>query len=189
IAGEDRMPMRIVEGLELVPFRHRRGREGREEMIGKRRMFLALRQGELDLMRGLAGRFMGDGGMQRVELVFEENLPVRLLDHAEAIGYHLDLARRSAVADIVESDLGGPEPFEKRRAVLRQAGKDETAVIADARRRLHVAERAIGAVAGQPRAVIAALERDGLERAVGMKLPGMVGADEALGHAAVAVAA
>jgi hypothetical protein len=44
--------------------------------------------------------------MQRVELVLEEDLPVRVLDDAEAVRHHLDLALGRAVAHVVESHYG-----------------------------------------------------------------------------------
>ena len=115
--------------------------------------------------------------VQRVELVLEENLPVRLLDHSEAGRHDLDLALRGPIAHVVEGDLGRPEPLDQRRPVVCQARKHEAAVGIDARCRLHVAA---GVARREARPLIALVERDRLARAVGVELPGMVGADDAL---------
>ena len=52
------------------------------------------------------GGLVGDRWMQGVELVLEEDLPVRLLDDAEAVGHDLDLALRRAIAHVVERHDG-----------------------------------------------------------------------------------
>jgi hypothetical protein len=108
-----------------------------------------------------------------VELVLEEQLPVRLLDHAVAVRHHLDLAFGGAVAHVVEADPGGTEPLDERRAVLRQAGEKESAVRRDARRARHAVRR-VGL--RQPRALVALLVGDGEQLAVELEAPAVVGA-------------
>ena len=154
-------------------------------MIAERRAAAFLLDRLLDLAGRAAGRFVRHRRVQRVELVLQEDLPVRLLDHAEAGRHHLDLALRRAVAHVVEGDLGRPEPLDERRPVGRQARKHEAAVGIDARCRLHVA---VGVARREARPLIALVERDRLAAAVGVELPGMVGADDALADIAAAVA-
>ena len=80
----------------------------RREVIAERRVATLAVDLLLDLAGRPAGRFVRHRRMQRVELVLEENLPVRLLDHAKAGRHDLDLALRRAVAHVVEGDLGRP---------------------------------------------------------------------------------
>src|SRR5260370_2793123 len=178
------MAVAIADGLEGIPLADRR-REGGEEVIAERRVAAFLLDRLVDLAGRGAGRFVVPRGVQRVELVLQEDLPVRLLDHAEAGRHHLDLALRRAVAHVVEGDPGRPEPLAERRPVGRQAGKHEAAVGFYSRGSLDVA---VFVARREARALIALVERDRLAAAVGVELPGMVGADDALADIAASVA-
>jgi len=137
--------------------------------------------------RRASGRLMRDRGMQGVELVLEEDLPVGVLDHAEAVRHDLDLALGRAVADVVEGDLRAPEELEQPRTVGGEAGEHEAAVVLHARCALHVA---VGIVAGPTGAGVAGLHhRDGAQLAVVVESPGMVGAAEEFARIAAPVAA
>ena len=113
ISREQRVAAGIIERLELVPFADGRRIESREVVIGQRRMLVVPFEIVLDLGRRLAGRFMGHGGMERVELVLEEDFPIGLLDDPEAARDDLDLAVWRAVAHVVEGDLAGAQPVDQ----------------------------------------------------------------------------
>src|SRR5437879_6876469 len=154
VAGEDAVAVRVVERLEVVPLLDRHGRERREHVIRERDLAGALLDLELYVPRRAPRRLMRDRGVQGVELVLEEDLPVRVLDHAEAVRNDLDLAFGRAVADVVESDLRAPEKLDQPRAFGGEAREHEAAVVLHPRRALHVA---VGIVAGPARAGVAGL--------------------------------
>ncbi len=140
----------------------------------------------LHLGRGAAGRLMRHRGMQRVELVLEKDLPVRMLDHAEAGRHDLDLALGRAVAHVVERDARVAQEFVERRSIRGKAREDEAAVGIDPRGMLHVG---VGIVRAEPRSLIALGQREAFERPIGVELPGVIGAGEGLVDMAVAIAA
>ena len=187
VTGENAVAVRVVEGLEVVPFFDGHRRECREHVVGERGVAGLF----LDLVFYLEGSPTGGlvrhRGVQRVELIFEENFPVRVLNHAKTIRHDLDLPHWGAVAHIVEGDLRGPEELGERRAVVGEACEHEAAVGFNARRGLHVA---VGIGAGEFRALVAGFHhRDVLQLAVMVKRPSVVGAAEELAGITVAVAA
>src|SRR5216684_1451231 len=134
-----------------------------------------------------AGGLMHHGGMQRVELVLEEDLPVGVLDDTETVGHDLHLALGGAVAHVVEGDTRGAEELGERRAILGEAREHEAAVALDARCLLHAA---IGIVRAEAGAGVARFHhRDLAQPAVVVEGPGVVRAAEELAGVAVPVAA
>ena len=180
-------PYGIVERLEVVPFVDGHRGESRQHVVRERRFAAIPLDHQLDVARRTAGRLMGDRRVQRVELILEEDLPVRALDDSEAVRHQLDFAFRGAIAHVVEGNLGRPEKLEQRRTLGREAREHEPPVGLHAGGSLHVAVRV---VAREPRAFVTGLHhRDVAQLAVVVKGPGVVGTAEEVAGAAVAVAA
>ncbi len=185
VAGQNAVAVGVVERLEGVPFVDGHGREGRQHVIGQRRLAGLLLDGELHVASGAAGRLVRHRGMQGVELVLQEDLPVRVLNHAEAVGHHFHLALRRAVAHVVEGNPRFTQELLQRRPVLGQAREHEAAVPLHAGRRLDVAVRVVAAPA---RAGVARLHhRDVAQAAIVVEGPGVVGATKELAGVAEAV--
>ena len=179
------MAARKVDGLHAVPLLEGRGKR-RQVMVVQGRRAAAGLDLFFDPRRRHPGGLVRDRRVQRIELVFHEEFPVRVLDHAVAHRHHLDLAFRRAVAHVVEGDPGFTEKLGQRWAGRRQAGEHEAAVAVHPRRGLH---REFRVVAGHARALVTLGQRNALHLAVEVKAPGVVGADEGAAGIALEVAA
>ena len=124
---------------------------------------------------------MRDHRMHRVVQVLDEHLPVAVVEKPQAAAGELELALGRAISEVVDGGERVTEVLAKAHSVLRQPGKHEAAVDLDvlqwrqARGRLRLLERG---------ALIALLEWDVDERAVGAVGPGVVGAAERLSRVA-----
>jgi hypothetical protein len=86
-----------------------------------------------------------------IELVLEKNLPVVVLNDAEAAVDDLDVAVRGPVAHVVECPAAFAQPFVEIWSGCRKVRKNKAAIGADAGRALHVG----GLIAlTQPRLVV-----------------------------------
>ena len=107
-------------------------------------------------------------GWGHVDLVLEEDLPVGLLDHAEAVADDLAFAGRGAVDELVEGGLRAAEMGFEIGAVGGQRGEPEAAIVVRPGR---LPEAKGGIVAVETGAGVAVLGGDALEPAVELEHP------------------
>ena len=128
-----------------------------------------------NISSGFAGGAMCNRGVERVQLVFEEDFPVGVLHNAETGLHDLDFTFRRPVTHIIKGGLGTAKPCFQIRPFFGKAGKNEAAIAGNARGSFHAAVRIALFKAGL---VISFRRRDCMHRTVEIELPGMIGTDE-----------
>ncbi len=146
------------------------GKIGQERKF-HRRFFAIGPDFGFELLRRLAGGFMGHARMRRIKLVLEKYLPVRLLHHAEAIADDLRFLAGRAVNQLIESAGRLAEMGCQIGAAFRQIGEPEPPVIVDLRRAGHVEFRIVEIEIGT---FVFALGRHAFQLAVQFERPGVV---------------
>src|SRR6266700_298247 len=122
--------------------------------------------------------------MHGVVEVLEKDLPIGAEEDTETAADDLELAGGSAVDHVVERRAGVAEICREVRTLLGKAGKDKATIILDPRH-MHHRQTRIGRV--EPGPLVAVLERNRMQRAVGLIGPAVVAAAEEL-DVALAVA-
>ena len=149
----------------------------RDELLDRHRPGLVGRLVLPHRLRGSRRRLVHDHRVHRVVQVLDEHLPVARVQEAQAAAGDLELAFGRAVGEVVDRRQRRAEVAREVGPGVAQLAEDEAAVALDVPDR-HEPPRRFAV--GQPRALVAALERDRAQAAVGVVGPGVVRAAEEL---------